>query len=65
MSVLTSRRKASVAYRCGVCGGMIKSGSLYLRHFDTVDKTTVRECSRDATMFGRAGLLEQKEKERK
>ena len=61
--ISTSRRVALKAYKCDVCGGWIKSGSVYLRHFDWETKETSRECSRDATMFGRAGLLD-KEKEK-
>lgn len=65
---LTTRRIAVKAHRCDTCPGTIKSGSVYLRHATPARVseqgtwTVHNECGQCATMFGRAGLLEKKEK---
>jgi len=63
---LTTRRLAVKVHRCDTCARYIKSGSVYLRHA-TPARISERgtweahlECSQCATMFGRAGLLEEK-----
>lgn len=65
--VITTRRRAVKAHLCDVHGGWIKSGSLYLRHSGPPEDgqsgwEVTKECGGCATMFGRAGLLEDKEK---
>lgn len=63
---MVSRRRASKPYVCTyTCGGMIKSGSVYLRHTGKSGSRKkgftwemLRECGGCATMHGRAGLLE-------
>lgn len=63
---LVERRRSKITRRCSTCGRFIKSGSLYLRYRERVGRVWSREalaeCSTCATKYGRAGLLEEKEK---
>lgn len=57
------KQKAAREYECAICGYEIVRGSVYLRHTDPPPFgqrgwLVQRECSRCATMFGRAGLVE-------
>lgn len=68
---LTTRRTAVKPHRCATCSRFVKSGSVYLRHTtparlsETGTWQVHLECGQCATMFGRAGLLEIKEKKEK
>jgi len=66
---LYTRRRAVQVHRCSFCAGFIKSGAVYLRvtfppreNGGTSWGGAEKECGTCATRFGRAGLLEKKER---